>query len=76
MSYAEIGLGGDIIGIIKELRALRDTLRNRLTIKVLGTMSLVMLMSWPGRCSLMVLLFHSGLVSVSIGFGGLTSRNH
>ncbi|WP_054856791.1 hypothetical protein [Vulcanisaeta sp. JCM 16159] len=33
MSYVEIGLG-DIIGIIKELRALRDTLRNRLTIKV------------------------------------------
>ncbi len=33
MSYIEIGLG-DVIGIIKELRSLRSSLRNRLTVKI------------------------------------------
>ncbi|ADY00220.1 hypothetical protein VMUT_0002 [Vulcanisaeta moutnovskia 768-28] len=33
MSYTEVSLG-DVVGIIKELRILRDSLRNRLSIKV------------------------------------------
>ncbi len=33
MSFVEVGLG-DVVGIIKELRSLRDSIRNRITIKV------------------------------------------
>ena len=33
MSYTEVSLG-DVIGVVRELRALRDSIRNRITVKV------------------------------------------